>query len=97
MTDKETTTVQKNGVGFLGWLTLIFIVLKLNPGSHLDSPVEDWSWWWVLSPILIPFAILVVVGFVFGTIILVDKANQQRRRKQFQQMIAERRNNNNLR
>lgn len=31
------------GVGFLGLLTIVFIVLKL---TH----VIDWSWIWVLSP-----------------------------------------------
>ena len=34
-------------IGFFGVLTLIFIVLKL-------TNVIAWSWWWVLSPILIP-------------------------------------------
>lgn len=34
-------------IGFLSALTLIFIVLKL-------TNVIAWSWWWVLSPILIP-------------------------------------------
>ena len=34
-------------IGFLLALTLIFIVQKL-------TNVIAWSWWWVLSPILIP-------------------------------------------
>ena len=33
-------------IGFSWALTLIFIVLKL-------TNVIAWSWWWVLSPILI--------------------------------------------
>lgn len=37
----------KIGLGFLDILALIFIVLKL-------TGVIAWSWWWVLSPILIP-------------------------------------------
>lgn len=37
-------------IGFFGALTLIFIVLKL-------TNVIAWSWWWVLSPILIPVGI----------------------------------------
>ena len=41
-------------VDFLDLLTLTFIVLKL-------CNVIDWSWWWVLSPILIPAAILIIV------------------------------------
>jgi len=46
--------------GFLGMLTILFIALKL-----LDK--IDWSWFWVLSPILIP---LIIVG-AFLFIILV--------------------------
>ncbi len=42
------------GIGFFGALTLLFIGLKL--GS-----VIAWSWWWVLSPLWIPAAIVVVV------------------------------------
>jgi hypothetical protein len=38
------------GIGFLGLLTIVFIVLKL-------TGVIAWSWWWVLSPILIPFGL----------------------------------------
>ena len=37
-------------IGFSWALTLIFIVLKL-------TNVIAWSWWWVLSPILIPVGI----------------------------------------
>lgn len=47
-------TNQSRGVGFLGLLTIAFIVLKL-------TGYIDWSWWWVLSPILIPAAITIVI------------------------------------
>ena len=42
------------GVGLTGLLTVAFIVLKL---TH----VIDWSWWWVLSPLWIGFALAAVV------------------------------------
>ena len=45
------------GIGFGGALAIVFITLKL-------VDVIDWSWWWVLSPIWIPIALLVVVLFV---------------------------------
>ena len=48
------------GVGFVGLLTIAFIVLKL-------CKVISWSWWWVLSPIWI-VAILVVVAIILATI-----------------------------
>lgn len=40
MSDSKTSS---GGVGFLGLLTIAFIVLKL-------CKVIDWSWWWVTCP-----------------------------------------------
>lgn len=40
------------GVGFVGLLTIAFVVLKL-------CKVIAWSWWWVLSPIWIVVALAV--------------------------------------
>lgn len=48
-------------IGFPGLLTLIFITLKL-------TDFIDWSWWWVLSPLWIPFALFFVVYFVFAAL-----------------------------
>ena len=50
------------GIGFVGLLTIVFIVLKL-------CEVITWSWWWVLSPIWIS-AIAVVVIFVIAFIVI---------------------------
>ena len=47
-----------HGIGFLGLLTLLFIALKL---THYI----DWSWWWVLSPIWITIALVLVILGVF--------------------------------
>lgn len=38
-------------------LCVIFVVLKL-------VGVISWSWWWVLSPILIPLALIMVLGAI---------------------------------
>jgi len=51
------------GIGFVGALTIAFIVLKL-------CNVIQWSWWWVLSPLWISaglgvFIILLVLFIVF--------------------------------
>lgn len=43
MSSKKSTN---SGLGFSGWLTLLFIALKLTGQI-------DWSWWWVVSPIWI--------------------------------------------
>lgn len=42
------------GVGFCGLLTIVFIVLKLT--NYID-----WSWWWVLSPLWIPFGLVIFI------------------------------------
>jgi len=50
--------------GFLGLLTILFIALKL-----LNK--IDWSWFWVLSPILIPLIIFFVIFCIIAIIFLV--------------------------
>lgn len=57
MGDSNTSN---GGIGFVGVLTIVFIILKL-----LDK--IDWSWWWVLSPIWISTA----VGILILTIIFI--------------------------
>lgn len=57
----DNSNAKTGGIGFCGLLTIVFIVLKL-------IGVIKWSWVWVLSPIWLPAA-LVIVGFVlFGII-----------------------------
>lgn len=49
------------GIGFVGALTIVFIVLKL-------LGVINWSWLWVLSPIWIAVVVavvLMVIGVLF--------------------------------
>lgn len=45
------------GIGVLYLLTIVFVVLKL-------CNVIDWSWWWVLSPVLIPTGIGLIAAFI---------------------------------
>lgn len=56
-------------VGFLGLLTILFIALRLTDNI-------DWSWWWVLSPLWIPWAIVIggaaVAFFIAGIVFLVQ-------------------------
>lgn len=60
---KETVTT--GGIGFGGLLTIVFITLKL---THFIN----WSWWWVLSPILIPIGL--VIAFVLFCLIMAGIA-----------------------
>ncbi len=49
-----------SGIGFGGLLTVLFIGLKL---THFIN----WSWWWVLSPLWIPFVFfLFILVVLFG-------------------------------
>jgi hypothetical protein len=48
---------KENSSGFAGLLTIAFIVLKL-------TKVIDWSWWWVLSPVLIPIGIVAILYLI---------------------------------
>lgn len=50
-----------SGIGFIGLLTILFIGLKLT--NHID-----WSWLWVLSPLWIPFALLLTAVVVAYTV-----------------------------
>lgn len=45
------------GIGLCEVLAIVFIVLKL-------VGVITWSWWWVLSPIWIPLAIVLVIAVI---------------------------------
>lgn len=49
------------GVGFVGLLTITFIILKL-------CKVIDWSWVWVLSPLWISLSLLIVILIIAAII-----------------------------
>jgi hypothetical protein len=56
---KDTSTSSAVSLGFLEFLTLIFITLKL-------TGYIDWSWWWVLSPLWVQ-----VIIFIFAFILVI--------------------------
>lgn len=57
----NVSSSSSGGIGFLGLLTIVFVVLKLIGQI-------DWSWWWVFSPLWIPAAIglFILLLFLFG-------------------------------
>lgn len=61
--DKNNVSI-KSGVGFIGFLQLIFIVLKL-------IGIISWSWLWVLSPIWISVALYALVIIVLLVLSLI--------------------------
>ncbi len=50
----ESKKTNNGGIGFIGLLTIAFIVLKL-------TGVINWSWLWVLSPIWIMVALSILI------------------------------------
>lgn len=64
--DKSTNISTNGGMGFCGTLTIVFIILKL---TH----VIDWSWWWVLSPIWIPVAVVLGIIAIVAIVMLIVK------------------------
>ena len=63
---KVSTSSSSSGVSFLGVLAIVFIVLKL-------IGTIDWSWWWVLSPIWIPAAIIITVLLILLVLWVIFK------------------------
>lgn len=51
--------MKSNGIGFFGLLTILFIAFKL-------FGIINWSWFWVLSPIIfsVSFVLLILVLFL---------------------------------
>jgi hypothetical protein len=70
VTTNNLSSSSSGGIGFVGVLTIVFIVLKL---THVIA----WSWWWVLSPLwigaLLSLAGLLLVLLVAGIAVLVGR------------------------
>ena len=77
-TNNNVSSSSSGGIGFVGLLTIAFIVLKL-------TGVVNWSWLWVLSPLWISAAltltILLIVGIVVLSIYLADKSKRKNYKK----------------
>lgn len=58
---KDNTVSRGESLG-LTLLLILFIGLKL-------TGYIDWSWWWVLSPIWVPLALIIVVA-LFAVIVV---------------------------
>jgi len=52
---------RSNGIGIGMVLFIVFLVLKL-------TNIIDWSWWWVTSPLWIPFVAAAVILGIVGLI-----------------------------
>lgn len=61
---ESRSTITSGGISFVGLLQVAFIVLKL-------CKVIDWSWWLVLSPILVSMALAIVTYLIILIIIFI--------------------------
>ena len=75
MSDSSSST-SSSGIGFCGLLTILFVGLKLT--NYID-----WSWWWVLSPLWVPTAVMlaiIVLGIIaHGVLSIVELLTNKRR------------------
>lgn len=53
------------GIGLPTILFIIFLILKLTDNI-------DWSWWWVTSPLWIPFVVVFGIIAIFLFIFLIS-------------------------
>ena len=60
----DNTKTASGGIGFSGLLGLLFITLKL-------CGVINWSWWWVLAPLWIPIALVIIIMLVAVIIAII--------------------------
>jgi len=79
--DVPKIIVNKNGISAIGLLIVLLIILKLTGNITI-------SWWWVFSPIWIPWvivlglmAIILIGGLIIGVIILIMEAYDSRKNK----------------
>ena len=64
MANNNSSVSTSSGMGFAGWLTILFVGLKLT--GHIT-----WPWVWVLSPLWISaliFLAIVAVILIFAII-----------------------------
>lgn len=71
---ESKTTIVSGGTGFIGLLTIAFIVLKI-------CNIIDWSVWWVLSPIWIPVAFVILIVIIVSIIWLIKKKAEAKKHK----------------
>ena len=67
----DTKTTSSGGIGFYGLLTIVFVALKIGIGN---TTVMGWSWWWVLSPLWIQFALVLGIAAICFVIWLILQA-----------------------
>lgn len=60
-------TASKGGIGFLGILTIVFVIAKL-------IGAVSWSWWIVFCPLWIPTGAFLAVAILFAIVYSISIA-----------------------
>lgn len=68
------------GIGFIGLLTIAFIVLKL-------TSVIAWSWWWVLSPVWAPPSLVSLVIWLCFLVRIIFLFCTRKKYKRYQENL----------
>ena len=66
----DNSSSSSSGIGFSGFLTLLFIGLKL-------TGYVDWPWIWVLAPFWIVLSIKLVVSLAIAGLIIFVEARKK--------------------
>lgn len=66
MNSNKNNNISIIGVGFADLLFFIFLILKL---CH----VIDWSWWWVIAPIWIYIALIVLIFVIIFMVFFIKR------------------------
>ena len=64
MSRKDSNQAVTTSFPIASILAIVFVVLKLTNNV-------DWSWWWVLSPLWIPLAIIAILFAVIFILLFV--------------------------
>lgn len=74
MSDGKVVVKNNGGLGFIGFLTLIFITLKL-------TGYINWSWIWVLSPIWIYISFILLITVFVALVVFILATRQPKVKK----------------
>lgn len=83
----ESKTIVNGGTGFVGLLTIAFIVLRI-------CNVIDWSVWWVLSPIWITAALILTIMLTIFLVLLKHNKSEHKKHEKFLEDLRNKHNNN---
>jgi hypothetical protein len=61
MKEDKPVILCQNSYSILSILGIVFVVLKL-------CGIICWSWWWVLAPFWMPFALLIILVIVLSVL-----------------------------